>query len=54
MQRLKEIRTDMLTSEAGTGSQTWITIGLAILLFVSMTRLEGMIYYATGGGFLLP
>jgi hypothetical protein len=54
MQPLKDIRTEMLTSESGTGSQSWIAIGLAILLFLSMTRLEGLIYCSTGGGFLLP
>lgn len=44
----------VLASESATGTAAWVTIGFAIVLFVLMTRLEGLIYCCTGGGFLLP
>lgn len=51
---LKEIRIDMLRDECGSASSGWLSIGMAILLFFVMTKLEGLIYVHTGGGFLLP
>ncbi|MDT8068416.1 MAG: hypothetical protein ROO76_09660 [Terriglobia bacterium] len=51
---VKEISTDMLHDDSGTANFNWISIGMAILLFLVMTRLEGLIYCCTGGGFLLP
>ncbi len=50
----KEIRTDMLHGESGTASLNWISFGVVMLLFLVMTKLEGLIYCNTGGGFLLP
>lgn len=51
---VSNVRTDMLRNESGTASFNWLIIETAILLFVVMTKLEGLIYCCTGGGFLLP
>ncbi len=51
---MREIRVNMLRDESGTASLGWFSIGMAILLFLVMTKLEGLIYCNTGGGFLLP
>ncbi len=41
-------------SESGIGTGSWVSIGIAILLFLSMTGLETLMYRITGCGFLLP
>jgi hypothetical protein len=38
----------------GRAASSWVAIGLAILLLLSMTGLESLLYGMTGGGFLLP
>lgn len=56
MRRLdvNKIGRDMLQGDSGTAGFDWISIGVAALLFLVMTRLEGLIYCCTGGGFLQP
>ncbi len=44
----------MLHDDSGTATLNWFSIGMAVLLFLVMTKLEGLIYVCTGGGFLLP
>ena len=51
---MSEIRNAMLRNESGTAGFNWLIIGRAVLLFLTMTKLEGFIYCCTGGGFLLP
>ena len=51
---LSNLRTAMLRNECGTASFNWLIMGTAILLLFLMTKLEGLIYCCTGGGFLLP
>jgi hypothetical protein len=43
-----------LSDESGSGSFSWVSFGLAVLLFFSMACLEVLMYQLTGYGFLLP
>ncbi len=52
--KVKEISTEMLEDDSGSANFDWIGIGVAALLFVVMTRLEGLILCCTGRGFLQP
>ena len=52
--KLKETGKQMLRDESGTATLNWLSFGMAVLLFLAMTKLEGLIYVHTGGGFLLP
>jgi hypothetical protein len=54
MRRVKEIVTAMLHDDSGTAGFDWMSIGMAAMLFLVMTRLEGLIYCCTGSGFLQP
>ncbi len=54
MQSLNENARESLHEEAGFGNSQWVSIGVAILLLISMTGLESLLYRMTGAGFLLP
>lgn len=53
MRDLKTVRNDF-AGDSGTGNGSWVSIGIAAILFLSMTGLEALMYRATGCGFLLP
>jgi hypothetical protein len=54
MQKMSFVRNQGFESDSGIGTGTWVSIGIAILLFFSMSGLETLIYRITGCGFLLP
>lgn len=52
--QVKDIYTEMLHEDSGSAAFDWFGIGLAALLFLVMTGLEGLIYSCCGRGFLQP
>jgi hypothetical protein len=54
MRNLSLVKDEALASESGTGTASWVAIGIAIGLLLSMTGLEALMYRVTGCGFLLP
>jgi hypothetical protein len=54
MRDLSFVKSEAFASESGMGTGSWVSIGIAIFLFLSMTGLEALMYRVTGCGFLLP
>jgi hypothetical protein len=54
MRDLIFVKSEAFASESGTGTGSWVSIGVAILLFLSLTGLEALMYRVTGCGFLWP
>jgi hypothetical protein len=54
MRELSFVKSEAFASESGTGTGSWVSIGIAVLLFLSMTGLEALMYRVTGCGFLTP
>jgi len=54
MRDVSLVRSEGFESESGSGTASWVSIGIAVLLFLSMTGLETLMYRITGCGFLLP
>ena len=54
MRRLEEIRKVVVKDESGSATFNVLSIGIAVLLFLLLTKMEGLMYMHTGGGFLLP
>lgn len=54
MRNLSLVRSEVLDSESGIGTGSWVAFGIAVVLFLSMTGLEALVYRVTGCGFLLP
>jgi hypothetical protein len=54
MHNLSLVKSEAFSSESGTGTASWVAFGIAIVLLLSMTGLEALMYRVTGCGFLLP
>jgi hypothetical protein len=54
MRSINQATLGSIADESGSAGASWLPIGMAILLLMTMTGLEGLIYCHTGGGFLLP
>ena len=54
MRQLSSASVNELSDESGSGTFSWVSFGLAVLLFFSMAGLEVLMYQLTGYGFLLP